>query len=324
MDRFNEVALGGFTAVIVKEVTMAILMKVLISNIVGVLTVGLLGCGCLYPFTPTPQNPNLYTDIYKAEYLQYTDKYRAAIAKYEQALKKLPRFPTDTKVVNVSFPTFLKYHIAFCYTKLAEAEADVSLYFKAETAVKESYETAILPSDQADALYLWGYILFKQERYEEARAKYEGLVETALQSEYRDDFTAAVWYALGKTHLKLGDEAAARRVFAEFEVLIETALDSYNTSKALYPLGKEYLKLGDEAAARRVFGKLEGRIEADLQRFGVRFHGVDFYEDTLYELGNIYMELGENAFARRVFAQLLKHFPDSLHKAEVGRLLQKQ
>ena len=79
----------------------------------------------------------------------------------------------------------------------------------------------------------------------------------------------------------------------------------------MYPLGKEYLKLGDEAATRRVFRKLEGRIEADLQRFGVRFHGVDFYEDTLYELGNIYMELGGNAFARRVFVQLLKHFPDS-------------
>ena len=322
MDRFNEMALGGFTAVIVKEITMAILMKVLISNIVGVLTVGLLGCGCLYPFTP--QSPNLYADVYKANDLRDSGKYEAAIVKYEQALKKLPRFPTDTKVVNVSFPTFLKYHIAFCYTKLAEAEADVSLYVKAETAVRESYKTSILPSDQADALYLWGYILFKQGRYEEARAKYEGLVEAALQSEYRDDFTAVVWYALGKTHLKLGDEAAARRVFAAFEVLIETALESYNTSEALYPLGKEYLKLGDEVAARAVFGKLEGRIEADLQRFGVRFHGVDFYEDTLYGLGNIYMELSDNDSARRVFAQLLKHFPDSPHKAEVGRLLQKQ
>ena len=303
---------------------MAILRKVLIRSIVCILTVGLLGCGCLYPFTPTPQSPNLYADIYKAEYLQYSEKYKAAIAKYEQALKQLPRFPTDTKVVNVSFPTFLKYHIAFCYTKLAEAEADGSLYFKAETAVRESYRTAILPSDQADALYLWGYILFKQGRYVEARAKYEELVEAALQSEYRDDFTAVVWYALGKTHLKLGDEAAARRVFAEFEVLIETALESYNTSEALYPLGKEYLKLGDEVAARAVFGKLEGRIEADLQRFGVRFHGVDFYEDTLYGLGNIYMELGNNDSARRVFAQLLKHFPDSPHKTEVGRLLQRQ
>ena len=301
---------------------MSILIKVLIRSVVGILTVGLLGCGCLYPFTP--QSPNLYADVYKANDLRYSGKYTAAIAEYEQAFKKLPRFPADTKVINISFPTFLKYHIAFCYAKLAEVEGDVSLYIKAEASVKESYETAILASDREKVLYLWAYILFKQGRYAEARAKYEGLVETALQSEYRDDFTAVVWYALGKTHLKLGDETAARRVFAEFEVLIETALDSYNTSEALYPLGKEYLKLSDEVAARRVFGKLEGRIEADLQRFGVRFHGVDFYEDTLYELGNIYMELGENAFARRVFAQLLKHFPDSPHKAEVKRLFENQ
>ena len=300
---------------------MSVLVKVLIGSIVGVLTVGLLGCGCLYPFIP-PRS-NLHSDAYTANDLQYSGKYEAAIEKYEQALKKLPRFPADTKVINISFPTFFNYHIAFCYAKLAEVEADVSLYIKAEAAVKESYETAILPSDREKVLYLWAYILFKQGRYAEARAKYEGLVETALQSEYRDDFTAVVWYALGKTHLKLGDEAAARRVFAEFEVLIETALESYNTSEALYPLGKVYMELGDEAASRRVFGKLERQIEADLQRFGVRFHGVDFYEDTLYELGNIYMEFGDRAAAQRVFERLLAHFPDSAHKAEVERLLEK-
>ena len=190
---------------------MSVLIKVLIGGVVGVLTVGLLGCGCLYPFTPP--SPNLYADVYKAYDLQYSGKYEAAIAKYEQALKKLPRFPADTKVINISFPTFFNYHIAFCYAKLAEVEADVSLYIKAEAAARESYETAILPSDREKVLYLWAYILFKQGRYAEARAKYEGLIETALQSEYRDDFTAVVWYALGKTHLKLGDEAAARQVF---------------------------------------------------------------------------------------------------------------
>ena len=317
---------------------MSVLIKVLIRSIICVLTVGLLGCGCLYPFTPTPQSSNLYADVYTAESLRYSGRYREAIAKYGQALEKLPRSPADTKVVNVSFPTFFKYHIAFCYAKLAEAEKDVSLYIRAEAAARESYETAILPSDQADALYLWGYILFKQERYEEARAKYEALVETALQSEARDDFTAVVWYALGKTHLKLGHEVAARRVFAEFEVLIETALASYNTPEALYPLGKVYMELDDEAAARRVFAKLEAQIEADLRRFGVHFHGVDFYEETLYELGTVYLELADKAAAlgkmytvlsdktaaRRAFALLIEHFPDSSYNAEVDRLLQEQ
>ena len=142
---------------------MSVLVKVLIGSIVGVLTMSLLGCGCLYSFTP--QSPNLYSDVYKAEDLRYSGKYMAAIAKYEQASKKLPRFPVHTKVINVSFPTFFTYHIAFCYAKLAETEGDVSLYIKAEASVKESYETAILPSDREKTLYLWAYILFKQGRY---------------------------------------------------------------------------------------------------------------------------------------------------------------
>ena len=162
----------------------SVLIKVFGRCLVGVLTVGLLGCVSLFPSTlPTPNTPNPYPDLYKAEDLQYRGKYREAIAKYEQALKKFPNFPDDTNVINISFPTFPKYQIAFCYAKLAEAEGDVSLYVKAEAAVRESYQTAIVASDQADALYLWGYTLFKQARYEEARAKFETLVERLQQDQ---------------------------------------------------------------------------------------------------------------------------------------------
>jgi tetratricopeptide (TPR) repeat protein len=295
-------ALGGFTAVIVKEITMTILMKVLISNIVGVLTVGLLGCGCLYPSTPTPQSPNLYTDIYKAEYLQYTDKYRAAIAEYEQALKKLPRSPTDTKVMNVSFPTFLKYHIAFCYAKLAEANRDVSLYVKAETAARESYKTAILPSDQADALYLWGYILFKQQRYEEARAKYEEIIERFLQAGVgSDQFLKEVLYALGKAYFEFGDEVNARRIFSQLEARIQTIIQGgdsdFHTEETMYALGKAYLTLGDKAAARRVFAHLLELIKIELQDTFIGYGADIFYEETLYALGKMYLTLGDEAAA---------------------------
>ena len=305
MDGFNEMALGEFTAVIVKEITMTILMKVLIGSIVCVLTAGLLGCGCLYPFTPTQQNPNLYADIYKAEDLQYSDKYRAAIVKYEQALKKLRRFPTDTKVVNVSFPTFLKYHIAFCYTKLAEAEADVSLYFKAEAAARESYETAILPSDQADALYLWGYILFKQERYEEARAKYEEIIERFLQDRVVSDrFLEDALYALGKTYLELGNTTAAGQTFPQLEAIIPRTDRYFQTAGIICALGNGYLELGDETAARRVFAQLEVLIEIRLQDDFLGWDAEGIYAKIPYDLGNGYLELGDETAARRVFAQL--------------------
>ena len=322
---------------------MSVLIKVLIRSIICVLTVGLLGCGCLYPSTPTPQSSNLYADVYTAESLRYSDKYRTAIAKYEQAAKRLPRFPADTKIINVSFPTFFKYRIALCYAKLAEAEGDISLYVKAEAAARESYETAILPSDQADALYLWGYTLFKQERYEEACTKYEAIIERFLQDAVvSDQFLEEVLYALGKAYFEFGDEGEARQIFSQLEARIQTIIQEgdsdFYTAETIYALGKVYLELNDEAAARRVFAKLEAQIEADLRRFGVHFHGVDFYEETLYELGTVYLELADKAAAlgkmytvlsdktaaRRAFALLIEYFPDSSYNAEVKRLLEKQ
>ena len=237
---------------------MGVLMKILIRGIVGVMTVGLLGCGCLFSSPLNSANP--YPNLDKAQDLQYRGKYRAAIAEYERAAKKFPRFPVDTKIIHVSFPTFLKYHIAFWYAKLAEVEGDVSFYIKAETVVRESCEAAIDPFDQADALYLWGYILFKQARYEEARAKFkEALIGTIPQNKYGADFIGEVLFGLGKVHLELRDKAAARQTFVQFEERIQTILQTINSfyaEQALYELGKVYLELGDEVAARRVFAQL--------------------------------------------------------------------
>ena len=304
---------------------MSVLIKVLGRSLVGILTVGLLGCGCLFPSTFT-RSTTLYADIYEAEDLRYAGKYSKAIAKYEQASKKFPRFPDDTDVIHISLLTFLKYHIAFCYTKLAETEGDISLYVKAETAAKQSYQTAILPSDQADALYLWGYILFKQERYEEARVKFEALLETLRQNTFGVDFTVDALYGLGKALIGLEDVAAARRVFAQLLECMEGDNDPYDlyTVRGLYGLGEMYLALGDKAAARGIFTQVLKRIEMELQEDFVPFDDEVVYEDTLYRLGHVYLELGDKVATRRVFARLLKHFPDSSHKAEVKRLLEKQ
>lgn len=281
---------------------MSVLIKVFIGSIVGVLTVGLLGCGCLYPFTP--QSPNLYSDVYKANDLRYSSKYEAAIAEYEQALEKLPRSPDDTRVINVSFPTFLKYHIAFCYAKLAEANGDVSLYVKAEAAAGESYKTVILPRDQADVLYLWGYVLFKQGRYAEALSKFEELIDAAPQSGFRGRFLEEAMYALGKTSLELGDATAARRVFARLAAMIHEADSYFHTAGVMCALGKGYLELGDESAARRVFAQLEVLIETKLQDDFLGWDAEGIYAKIPYDLGKAYLELGDEVAARRVFIQL--------------------
>ena len=387
---------------------MSVLIKVFNGCIVGVLTLGMLGCGCLFPYTPNTL-PNVYVELYsEANYLKHIAEYNAAVEKYEQAYKIRPR---RTKVIDVRFPALLKYDIAFCYAKLAEAEGDTPLYTKAEAAIRESYQTAILPRHQAHILYLWGYILFKQGRYEEASAKFKSIsiphsrqygdsarlmwdTSYALGKAYLelDDKTAArqafrqldsqidtflqndgwpptvgnnILYALGKAYLELGDETAARRVFTMREALFYTDPDEdhphtgdevlyafgkaylelgeeaaarltftqlealiktypypwypYVRKEVLYGLGKAYLELGEEAAARRVFAQLEELIKTYLQN-GWPYVGTE----VLYGLGKTYLELGEEAAARLAFTQLLKHYPNTVYKAEVKKLLEKQ
>ena len=304
---------------------MGVLMKVLISGIVGVMAVGLLGCGCLFSSPLNSANP--YPNLYKARDLQYRGKYRAAIAEYERAAKKFPRFPVDTKIIHVEFLTFLKYHIAFCYAKLAEVEGDVSFYIEAETVVRESCEGAIDPFDLADALYLWGYILFKQARYEEARAKFEeALIGVTPQNKYGADFIGEVLFGIGKAHLELGNEPTAQQTFVELEARIQTLLrtdNSFYARQVLFGLGKIYMELGDEPAARRVFAQFFEIIKIELQESFIGYDAEIFYEETLYELGKIYLALRDKAATRRAFARLLKHFPNSSYKAEIEYLFQK-
>ena len=295
---------------------MSVLIRILIGSVVGVLTVGLLGCGCLYPFTP--QSPNLYADVYKANALRYSRKYTESIAEYEQALKKLPRSPTDTKVMNVSFPTFLKYHIAFCYAKLAEANGDVSLYVKAEAAAKESYETAVLLPDQADVLYLWGYILFKQGRYAEALSKFEQLIDAAPQSGFRGRFLEEALYACGKTYLELGNATAAGQIFAQLEAIIPKTEGYFHTAGITCALGKGYLELGDETAARRVFAQLAELLKITVEGNHLGWDVDGIYAKIPYNLGKAYLELGEEATAQRIFAQLEVLLKIALQREYVG------
>ncbi len=261
---------------------MSVRIKLFGISLVGILMMGLLGC----------RQPNLYKDVYDAESLRYEGKYRAAIAKYEAAAKKFPHFPDDTKIINVEFLTLLNYGIAFCYAKLAETEGDVSLYLKAEAAVKEGYQTAILPLNQTEPLYLWGYILFKQERYEEARAKFETLLGILRHNRLDGAFPA-------KTSFGFVDD----------------------TAEALFGLGKVCLELGDEAAARQVFARLKERIETIKQRTST---SRVYTAEVLYGLGKVYLELGDKAAAQSVFAQHLKDDPDSAYRLEIERLLEKQ
>ena len=289
---------------------MSVLIKVFNRCIVGVITLGMLGCGCLFPSTPNTVS-NLYVELYsEANNLKHIGEYRAAVEKYEQAFQIRPR---PIKVIDVRFPALLKYHIAFCYTKLAEAEGDAPLYTEAEAAIRESYQTVILPDHQAHILYLWGYILFKQERYEEASAKFKS-ISVPRWHQYGDS-VRLMWdglYALGKSYIELNDETAARQAFRQLDSQIDAFLQDDGWppvvgSDILYALGKAYLELGDEAAARRVFTMREAQFYTDPEE-----NHLHTGDEILYAFGKAYLELGDEAAARLTFTQLeelIKTYP---------------
>ena len=300
-------------------------MKVFSRSIVGVLMIGLLGCGGLFSSAPSTSNvlPDPHLDLYEAEDLRYDGKYREAIAQYEKVFKRLPRSPFDAEGIDTKFLPKFKYGLAFCYTKLAEVEDDIFLYNKAEAAVKESYQTATHGSDRAAALHLWGYILFRQARYVQACVKFERVVEEYPQ--YRSDGRALqpAMYVLGEAYLELGDKASAREAFSEFRKRLEIDLaegSQHIDYELVYALGEVYLELGDKTAAGWAFRQVEARVAADLQE-GYAFLPFD---NDLYGLGKVYLELGDEVSARRTFTLLLKYYPDSPHKPEVERLLGKK
>ena len=286
------------------------------SSLIGVLMLGLLGCGCLLPSTPNPNTlPKGYADVHAAaEALRHSGAYRAAVAQYERAFKIRPRPAAHTQVMDVSFVARFKYRIAFCYAKVADTEGEVSFYHHAEAAVKASYETATVRSDQAQILYLWGYILFKQARYAEARPKFEAVLALSMQNGFRDALAQDALSALEKTYLALGDTGATPVAWTQLQALLKTALQRgvrhHSLEDALYMLGDTYLKIGDASTARQIFAELEARIEIFLQRG----HHDRHIEDALYVLADTYLEIGDTANARRVLGRLAAVFEMPLQR----------
>ena len=289
---------------------MSVLIKIFNRCIVGVLTLGMLGCGCLFPYTPNTL-PNLYVELYsEANDLQHIGEYSTAIKKYEEVFKIRPH---PTKIIEVRFPALLKYNIAFAtlnWQKQKETHPSIS---KPRRRSEKVTKLRYFRTHQARILYLWGYILFKQGRYEEASAKFKS-ISVPRASQYGDT-ARLMWnssYALGKAYLGLDDETAARQAFRQLDSQIDAFLqdDGWPPTVGrhiLYALGKAYLELGDETAARRVFTMRETLFYTDPGD-----NHPHTGDEVLYAFGKAYLEFGKEAAARMTFTQLealIKTYP---------------
>ena len=169
------------------------------------------GIGLLMLFLWPSQGPKKTGRLYnKAEDLYQSSRYSEAISMYEQALEEGKKHPDEAKWIDQDFSILIKYKIAVCYCRWA-AQGDISLYTEAESIVKAIYPTATVPKHREGITYLWGYILFKQGRYEEADPKFRELIENFPQSPYVEN----ALYALGKLHLKLEQPEKSRKAFQQ-------------------------------------------------------------------------------------------------------------
>ena len=148
--------------------------------------------------------------FWEAVNLRISGEYREAITRFEEALEEGKKHVDKTNRIDEDFSTLVKYNIAACYLKLADQE-DSSFYMEAEKILKAAYGIATVPKHKGVITYLWGYALFKQERYAEALPKFEELIQSFPQSLFVEN----TWYALGKIHFKMERKEEGRRAFQQ-------------------------------------------------------------------------------------------------------------
>ena len=133
-----------------------------------------LGFVLFWPSGSSKKVERLYKD---GEQLYSTENYEESIAKFEEALIESEKWGVKTAVIDKDFVTLAKYKIAVCYSKLAENTGDVNYFDQAVAKIEEVWPNAKVAKHMEGLTYLWGHVLYKQEKYELAEPKFEELIE---------------------------------------------------------------------------------------------------------------------------------------------------
>ena len=126
--------------------------------------------------------------LFKAgETLYQSGDYGSAIAKYEEALKESYKLRAKTATIDKDFTTLVNFKIAMSYVKLAEHTNNKSYYTKALVYVETSAQTVRLTEYEEDITYLWGHILYKTGRSEQAVEKLTQLIHNFPNSRFVEE-----------------------------------------------------------------------------------------------------------------------------------------
>ena len=144
-----------------------------------------------------------------AEALYERSDYENAIEKYEAALKEANKLGAKTGHIDVDFTTLVHLKIALCYYELAEKTRDVNYYHDVLAYITKVWLNAYVPQHQEELIYLWAGTLYKLEDFEQAKAKFAGLMEKFPNSHW----VPKALYTIGDINYQQQNYEEAKSVF---------------------------------------------------------------------------------------------------------------
>ena len=223
----------------------------------------------------------------EGEKLYEQTKYKDAIAQFK-ALEMTEENP-DAINFDPDFRNLARYKLALCYFKLAEQRENLKLYNESLRYVKLVCQNAKGDEYREKGIFLWGRILFKTERYEEAEVKLSEFIEKYPDSLLAED---ALYY-IAHIDYRLSKYGESRRAFAS---LLDSSLSTAHKDDAQGMIAQSFF--------------IEGNYEQALEEFE-KLDTEEYSPEALYKAAYCCSKLGRHEEALRGYDELVKNYPDS-------------
>ena len=248
----------------------------------------------------------------EAEQLYSQNDYEGSIGKYNEALEESVKWGVKTEVIDKDFPTLANYKIAVNYSKWAEQSGDITYYDNAIEQIEKVAPNATVPKHQEGLTYLWGHVLYKQEKFELAEPKFHTLIENFPNSLFVEN----AWYAIGQLNYKLQKYDAARRAYKE-------VLDGFPNSDfkddAQHLIAQSFLNEKNYEQAYPEFDKL---ATEEFKTF------VDLQAEAMYKAAFCLNQLARDEEAIGRYTQFITEHPTSGYVTaayfDIGAIYSKQ
>lgn len=246
----------------------------------------------LWPSGSSKRVERLYNE---GEQLYGQSEYEEAVSKYTEALEESTEWGVKTEVIDKDFPTLAKYKIAVCYSKLAEQTEDVSYYDRALENIEEVAPTATVPKHLEGLTYLWGHVLYKQEKYELAEPKFQALINNYPNSLFVEN----AWYAIGQLNYKLENYEDSRGAFKH---VVDEFPNSVFRDDAQHLIAQGFLNEKNYEQASAEFDKL---ATEEYKNY------VDLQAEAMYKAAYCMNQLGRDDDAIGRYTNFITKFPNS-------------